>query len=516
MFFFLLGVLLSVLIYIFLIKPCNYWKLIGIKHAPCWPGVGSMGKVLFKKEAFMDVSFNLYNKHVDERYVGYMQFMQQCLLLRDLELIKQITVKDFNHFTDHAIFGQGTDADPMLSKSLVSLTGEKWKNMRATLSPAFTSSKMRNMYLLIEECVSSFVDNLEGEMELEMRDTFSKVACNVIATTAFGIKIDCRKEPDDEFLKMGQLLADFNLWQTLKLIVAQTSPKLAEFFQIEVFPPSATTFFRAIIKDNIKKRQDNEIVRPDLIHLLLEARKGKLKFEDDDKTEGVHFDSTTQHVELTDEHIMAQAMLFFLAGFDTITTTASFMAHELAVNVDVQKKLQDEIDGVRSKFGKNVPYEALLSMKYLDQVVSETLRLWPAAFETDRLCTKDYVIQSKNPGEKPFLVEKGVDVVIPVMGIHRDARYYPEPNRFDPERFSDDNKAKIVPGTFLPFGWGPRNCIGSRFAVLEIKTIFYHLLSKFELVPVARTETPIRISKAHFNLQPESGFWLGFKPRKLD
>ena len=137
-----------------------------------------------------------------------------------------------------------------------------------------------------------------------------------------------------------------------------------------MFPPSATTFFRAIIKDNIKKRQDNEIVRPDLIHLLLEARKGKLKFEDDDKTEGVHFDSTTQHVELTDEHIMAQAMLFFLAGFDTITTTASFMAHELAVNVDVQKKLQDEIDGVRSKFGKNVPYEALLSMKYLDQVVS--------------------------------------------------------------------------------------------------------------------------------------------------
>ena len=134
-------------------------------------------------------------------------------MIRDVDLIKQITVKDFPNFTDHAFLGQGIEGDPLLSKSLISLSGDKWKNMRATLSPAFTSSKMRNMYFLMEECAENFVNNFDGESEQEMRDVFSRFACNVIASTAFGIKIDCLKEPINEFLKMGMLLTEFTFWQ---------------------------------------------------------------------------------------------------------------------------------------------------------------------------------------------------------------------------------------------------------------------------------------------------------------
>lgn len=130
---------------------------------------------------------------------------------------------------------------------------------------------------------------------------------------------------------------------------------------------------------------------------------------------------------------------------------------------------------------------------------------------TDRICTKPYTIQPVEPNEKPFVVQKNEVVWIPIFGLHRDARYYPDPEKFDPERFNDENKNKINPYTYLPFGIGPRNCIGSRFALLECKTLFYHLLRNFEIVPIKRTRIPLTLSKSSFNVKAEGGHWLGMK-----
>jgi cytochrome P450 family 9 len=90
----------------------------------------------------------------------------------------------------------------------------------------------------------------------------------------------------------------------------------------------------------------------------------------------------------------------------------------------------------------------------------ETLRHWPPAFQTDRICTQDYIIEPKNSSERTLLIKKGMTVVVPIAALHHDPQYFTEPDRFDPERFSDENKAKILPGSYLPFGIGPRNCIG--------------------------------------------------------
>jgi cytochrome P450 family 9 len=150
-----------------------------------------------------------------------------------------------------------------------------------------------------------------------------------------------------------------------------------------------------------------------------------------------------------------------------------------------------------------------------DLLITETLRLWPPGFQVERVCTKEYTINSKSPNEGEVLVEKGVSISIPVIAIHRDSQYYSDPERFDPERFSEENKAKLVPGAYLPFGVGPRNCIGSRFALLEIKTLFFHLLSRFDILPLNATPIPLKISPKKMNLSPENGFRLGFRPRKV-
>ena len=217
-----------------------------------------------------------------------------------------------------------------------------------------------------------------------------------------------------------------------------------------------------------------------------------------------------QKQEITLEDICSQAFIFFLAGFETVSTFLTFAFYELTVNPEIQSRLREELQTVEGK----ITYETLLGLKYLDMVVSEVLRKWPPAILTDREVNKQITIQPKKPGERPLVLEEGVACMLPIFAIHRDEKFYPDPEQFDPERFSDENKHKINPSAYLPFGTGPRNCIGSRFALLESKLLIYHVLRNFELVQVEKTPNPVILDKYQFNITAEGGMWLGLK--KID
>ncbi|KAK9752523.1 Cytochrome P450 [Popillia japonica] len=213
--------------------------------------------------------------------------------------------------------------------------------------------------------------------------------------------------------------------------------------------------------------------------------------------------------------IAAQAMIFFLAGFDSVSVLMSFMGYELVANPDIQTTLQKEIDDTLTECNGKLTYEALLKMKYMDMVISETLRKWPAAVITDRVCSKPFTIEPVNPGEAPVHLKPGDVVFIPINAIQRDAQYFSNPDKFDPERFNEENKGNIKPYTYMPFGLGPRNCIGSRFAILETKTIFFFMLSKFNFIAIDKTQIPVRLSRKSFNVAGENGIWIGLKPRSI-
>lgn len=143
----------------------------------------------------------------------------------------------------------------------------------------------------------------------------------------------------------------------------------------------------------------------------------------------------------------------------------------------------------------------------------ESLRKWPITIATDRLCVKPYTIEPTQPGEKPIHIKEGDLMSIPIMSMQRDPRFYPNPDRFDPERFSEENKPSVNPYTYLTFGIGPRSCIGNRFALLEMKTIIFYVLSRFDIVVVDKTAIPLEIVNNVVNLTAKGGFWLGLKPR---
>nr|WET52700.1 cytochrome P450 [Phaedon brassicae] len=514
--------LILYLLYSKFITPVLYWRSKKVFHTKPW---GRFIKVFFSEKSFYESIIETYRLFPERRYFGSYQFLKPSLFVRDLDLIKQITVKDFEYFPDHFSF-VNRNSDPILGQNLFSLEGEQWRHMRSTLSPAFTSSKMKSMYFLIKEAADNFVNHLhnhsEDVVQLEMKNAYSKFANDVIATCAFGVQCDSLKNDKNEFFVMGSGISQPKGFAVFRSIFAAFFPHFFEIFRIPIFPRKVTEFFQRLVKETISMREKEQIIRPDMIHLLMEAKRGRLKHEDDINTEISSGFATVEEtydersprmqLELTDDLITAQALVFFIAGFDTSSTLLSFLSYQLAVDVSIQLKLQEEIDDVIAKGNGHISYDSLLKMKYLDQVISETLRKYPAGFILTRTCVKDYKIEAKCSNEVDFILDRGTLVSIPVAGIHMNPDYFPEPDKFDPDRFSEENRKKILPGSYLPFGSGPRNCIGSRFALLECKTLIATLLARFNIVVIEKTPFPLRFGKT-FTLSSRDGFWLGLKKR---
>ncbi|XP_063915631.1 cytochrome P450 9e2-like [Zophobas morio] len=258
-----------------------------------------------------------------------------------------------------------------------------------------------------------------------------------------------------------------------------------------------------------------------MLNILLEARKNGLKYEDshNEDTAFATVQESEIHkrkldkVDITDEEIASQGFGFFFAGYEAVSSTMAFMSYELAVNSDIQARLIEEVDTTRNSCDDQITYEALNSMKYMDMVVSETLRKWPQNVVINRICNKPFTIEPKYPDEKPLVLEKDTVLWIPLFAVLRDPKFFPDPEKFDPERFSLENRKNIVQGSFIPFGSGPRNCIGSRLAILETKAVFYHLLCQFEVVPVEKTQIPIQMRKGKMPVIADKGVWVGLKRR---
>ncbi|KAK5641864.1 hypothetical protein RI129_010411 [Pyrocoelia pectoralis] len=518
-------IVLAVLLVVFYyksIKPLSFWKDRGIPHKKALPLIGNSAIFLCSRKSFFEYVEDLYNEFPNERYYGIHQFSKPVLYVRDLDLIKSITVKDFDQFVDHNNFIVD-NVDSLMKKNLINLKGQTWRDMRATLSPSFTSSKMKTMFLLFCECSQQFVEYFEKKTEnvvtIEMKDIFTRFTNDVIASTAFGFECDSLGDQTNEFYRMGKMTT-MGRGRMLLISALGFFPFLKKIIRVDMFPPEVSAFFRRVIKETIDSRENGELVRHDMIHLLLEARKGRAIRDEPEmaKTEFAAVEESNIHhgkppkLELTDEDITAQALIFFLGGFITSSTLLSFMSYELAVNPEVQEKLQAEIDQTLNEYDGSLTYNTLQTMKYMDMVVSETLRKWPPGFIMDRRCVKNYVIKPIKAHEKTFTIQKGDTVLIPTVGIHRDPRYFENPTKFIPERFNDENKTKIKPYSFLPFGSGPRNCIASRFALLQTKTLMFHLLSKFNILVVDKTQIPLKLQSS-FRLSSESGIWLGLERR---
>lgn len=318
--------------------------------------------------------------------------MKPVFFARDLDFIKQITIKDFDYFEDHVGFIDSS-ADKLFGNSLFMLEGSIWRDMRATLSPAFTGSKMRNMFELVTECADEmtkhFLDEVKQgkQIRLESKELCMRYASDIIASCAFGLKVNSIKDRDNEFFTVGRSLNFASKMMAIKIVLLRLMPKLMNFFGFELFSDNVKRFFRSMVLDTMKEREEKHILRPDMINMLMQVRKGSLEHcenEDADAGFATVNESTVGRVQVkrtwTDDEIISQCFLFFIAGFDTVSTMITFLMYELAIAQDIQQKLYEEIRETSDALnGAPLTYDILPKMKYLDQIICEILRKWPPA-----------------------------------------------------------------------------------------------------------------------------------------
>lgn len=266
----------------------------------------------------------------------YNLFGEYTIMIKDPALVKKVLVKDFEHFVNRDPIEQN-DTDRLLSKSVLMLRDQKWKEMRATISPIYTSSKLKTMFGMLAETVNDFINFYEekaakhqGKIDIETHDVFARITADGIATTGLGFAGDCVRNEDSEIFKIAEAMeADFTNPTTG--ILVNTIPGLFKLIGKQVFRKSVHAFFETNVLGEIQRRKQQNIHRSDVIQMLIEANDGKLKLETGDEVDANYVNTKVKKIsKWTDEELAAQALILFLGGFETTASMMQVISWELA------------------------------------------------------------------------------------------------------------------------------------------------------------------------------------------
>nr|XP_056722564.1 cytochrome P450 3A21-like [Euleptes europaea] len=477
------------------IWPYGVFKKLGI---PGPTPVPFFGTTLAYRHGIMKFDEDCYKKY--GKVWGFYDGRTPVLAITDPAIIKAVLVKEcYSVFTNRRDFGPAAELDTAVSIA----KDEHWKRIRTVLSPTFTSGKLKDMFPIIVHHTNSLLKNIQVKAErgelLDIKDLFGAYSMDVVTSTSFGVTTDSMNNPEDPFVKEAQKLVklDFAAPLFILLYVFPFLTPLLKMMGMSIFPRDATKFFaKSVAKIKESREKGKEKGRVDFLQLMIDSQKSSSS----NGSNGV----AHSYKALTDNEVLAQAIIFIFAGYEANSNILGYLAYELAIHPDVQQKLQEEID---SALPDKAPftYESIMQMEYLDMAVNEILRLYALGGRLERVCKKDVEING-------LIIPKGVVVMVPPYVLHLDPEYWPEPKEFRPERFSKEMKEKIDPYVFMPFGAGPRNCIGMRFAVLTIKVVIVGLMQHFSFKPCKETQIPLVLTSKGFT-RPSKPIILQLAPR---
>ncbi|KAG5894401.1 hypothetical protein JTB14_033146 [Gonioctena quinquepunctata] len=462
------------LIYIYFSYCFNYWKDRGFPFLkPKFP-LGNNNTLLCEFPGSNLENFYQY-KEIRRRglsFAGAFSITRPFLVVVDPQIAKDILIKDFDYFWDRGFYH--TTNDP-ISMHIFSMNGLEWKNTRTHLNSTFSSGKLRMLFPLVLKMSELVVKDIEQHVKIneniDIKEIATKYSINTTATCAFGLECD----NSGTFAEMTKKhFGVDNFIHQVKMSLINRYPGLSEKLGLKLVKKQVSDFFNDVLNENVKFREENDSVRPDFLQLLINLK------------------NETKHASrpFTMNQLVAESFDFFLASLDTSSNTVAFALFELARNHDIQEKARKEISEVMEQHGDNLSPDCLAEMKYLRQIINETLRLYPPLPNLDRRCVKDYKINGTD-----LTIENGTFITIPIIGIHRDPGYYPDPEKFDPERFNDGNKKDISYEIFLPFGNGPRNCIGRQFGLMQVQLALIMILKDFKITISNKTQLPLQMEQ---------------------
>ncbi|CAN7990005.1 unnamed protein product, partial [Ixodes pacificus] len=381
--------------------------------------------------------------------------------------------------------------------------GDQWKKVRAVLSPCFNASKMKLMTQIMGSCADAMLEVVEDRVEkgetVEVYSVSQGLSLDVIAKCAFAWQVDCQKNPHDPLLlsirKMFQEIDDSVLRQAIRF------PILCKIISSLLFFTSYSKTLTAIY-DNVRRvvelrRKGQSPRTTDMLQMMLDAQSSIL-----DNT-----NNTGQKKKLMeDHHLFGNCFIFLAAGFETTATLLDFVIHLLAKYPEEQDRILNEVNKVFPEKDQDLTYDGVQELKRLDMVIRESLRLYPpVVLFVSRHCREDTTIMGQ-------FIPAEANIIVPTWHIHHDPELWPEPFKFDPERFAEGLNTGHS-AAYLPFGLGPRVCIGKGFAVLEIKMALCKLIRKYRIRQCRETQDPVKLVVPTVTINPEKGISVKFEHR---
>ncbi|KAI5637939.1 cytochrome p450 domain-containing protein [Phthorimaea operculella] len=465
----------------------KYWFNKKVPYREPCPIFGNFGATLLTRQTYTKTLQDFYDRYRDEKFVGIFQARRPVLMLTDLEIVKSVLVTEFNNFSDRGLVMTDTKREPLL-RNLSNMSGPEWKAMRHIVTPTFSSAKMKAMFPLVTECAIALKNVLlqESADDVNVPLLMTRYTTDVIGSCAFGVDVGSLKDTNSPFLLMSQKMFKMTRSAMIKRYCRSLFPRIFKLLNLKTYSPDVEHFITNTITQVLNERRKTGVVRNDIIQLMLNVQKTETCFQ------------------ITDELIISNSFIFMLAGLETSATTLSFCLYQLAKDQDLQELVRKEIQECLSKHD-GLTYDAVAEMRFTTLTILETLRMHPPSPMTMRLCTSPCTL----PHTDLKMKEKDI-VLIPIQSIHRDPEHFPEPDKFDPERFSENQN----PPAFMAFGQGPRACIGARLGNLMVAAGLAAMLSTFTVEPCARTTPQIEYDPRSVMLKNKGGIWLKFSPLK--
>ena len=393
-------------------------------------------QVLSKYTELLGDTFRFYFGGVREAIVTTNPAVIQHVLKTNAENYhkSEIQVKRMGHF---------------LGKGLLTTHGEAWRTQRRLIQKGFERKQLEVLSSIMQDSLAESLREFDKQARIGPVDIYPhlmKITFEMVGKSLFGARL---KEED-----IG--------------LISRTISTVQEFMVRQTIQPYLNPWFRVsgelrrheemreradgILRDYIITRR-REAAGDDLLQILMDAR-----YSDG---EG-----------MSDDLVLSESMQLLVAGHETSSNALSWLLYLLSSRPDCLERLRHEFDSVLGEASLN--YSDVSKFAFAAQVIQETLRLYPPFWMVDRMALSDDRVED-------LVIPRGSTVVVFVYGAHHSAQYWENPESFDPQRFDKENQKAHRPFTYLPFGAGPRGCIGGNYATLQILMILSVLVRKYDL-----------------------------------
>ena len=428
--------------------------------------------------------------------------IKPMIVTQDLDIIKSIMVKNFDAFINRSYI------PPLLKKGnvrgLLQLRDEEWRRVRRILAPTFSNKKLRMMSPLIQESCERLRDKMAAISDtgssVDVWEWFGVFTMEVILATAFSRDISLESGKENPLVKAAISVFQTGRMSESSLAVERLTMIISHFpwsVPILRFLARRTKGARSwdyleetalkLIEDRRNTMATTESKPQDLLQLMLEA------YDVSKETKSDRY--------LSNDEIVATINVIMLAGYETTSNTLSYTAYLLALNPTMQDKLVKEINNYYEVNPDSSLYDAAENIKYVAMVLNESLRMYPPAPRASRECKQTCAVTDD------LIIEKGIDINFPIFLVHRNPEYWPNPDKFNPERFNPTNEESYPLFAYLPFGEGPRNCIGKRLGLLETKMALVAVLKDMHFKESVDTDVPLELAFG-ISMSPKNGIKL--------